>query len=182
MHRVKYLVYTDLDEFIVPRKSIGWSDMMKQMENEKYGSYMFRNAFFFERNINTTKDTGKHENSLAVNGTCNVEMPKFLTHLFRSPKVWDAGRRSKYIIKPLCTQLASILVHQVRHSGNYARYVVPPEYALLNHYRKLRRNVVIFGGNVKDLRILDEHTFAYQEKIVTTLNKRLCGIKPVLGK
>ena len=43
MYRVKYLVYTDLDEFIVPRKSIGWKDMMNQIDNEKYGTFVFRN-------------------------------------------------------------------------------------------------------------------------------------------
>lgn len=45
MYRVKYLVFTDLDEFIVPRKSFGWPGMMK-IENLKYDTYLFRHSYF----------------------------------------------------------------------------------------------------------------------------------------
>ena len=168
---VKYLVYTDLDEFIVPRKSIGWSDMMKQMENDKYGSYMFRNAFFFEIYNSSRIDAGESEVGFTHNETCRVRLPKILTHRFRWSKVWDVGRRSKYIKNPLCPGI--LRVHQVRDQQTCRRYVVPPDSALLNHYRKFRK--LPFQENViSHQRIPDEHAFVYQKKIVTALNRRLC--------
>ena len=171
MYMVKYLIYTDLDEFIVPRKSIGWSDMMKQIENDEYGSYMFRNAFFFEINNSSRIDAGESEVGFTHNETCRVRLPKILTHRFRSSKVWDAGRRSKYIKNPLCPGI--LLVHQVRDQQRCRRYVVPPDSALLNHYRKFRK--LPFHENViSHQRIRDEHAFVYQKKIVTALNRRLC--------
>jgi hypothetical protein len=174
MYWVKYLVFTDLDEYIVPRKSMGWPDMMEQLENEKYASYMFRNVFYFERN-DTGRGTARNEVRLA----CDVEMPKFLTRVFRSSKIWDSGRRSKYILKPLYVQSAAILVHQVRH-GKHARYIVPPEFALLNHYRQFRKRKLQEMRNEKGFRLIfDERTVAYKEKIVAALNKRLCGHRSV---
>ena len=176
MHWVKYLVYTDLDEFIVPRKSIGWADMMKQMENEKYASYMFRNTFFFESENNTGKHLAKMKVRLPSNGTCEIEMPKFLTYLFRSTKIWDVARRSKYIVKPVCLQSSHMLVHQVKHRGRLARYVVPPDYALMNHYRIFRKGILPVEENANGHQhIPDKDTLVYEEKIVAALNTRFCG-------
>ena len=176
MYKVKYLVYIDLDEFILPRKSIGWTEMMKQIENDKYGSYMFRNAFFFEINNNSEIDAGESEVGFTDNGTCRVKLPKFLTHRFRSSKVWDVGRRSKYIKNLLCPGI--LFVHQVRHQQTCKRYVVPPDYALLNHYRKFRK--LPFQENViSHERISDEHAIVYQEKIVAALKRRLCRSQSV---
>ena len=177
-YKVKYLVYTDLDEFILPRKSIGWTEMMKQIGNDKYGSYMFRNVFFFEINYNSAIDAGESEIGFTQNGTCRVKLPKILTHRFRSTKVWDAGRRSKYIKNLLCPGI--LLVHQVRHQQTCRRYVVPPDYALLNHYRKFRK-LPVQENAIRHQRIPDEHAFVYQEKIIAALNRRLCRSQSVLS-
>ena len=176
INKVKYLVYTDLDEFILPRKSIGWSEMMKQIENDKYGSYMFRNAFFFEINNNSEIDAGESEVGFTDNGTCRVKLPKILTHRFRSSKVWDVGRRSKYIKNLLCPGI--LLVHQVRHQQTCRRYVVSPDYALLNHYRKFRK-LPFQEHLIRHQRIPDEHAIVYKEKIVEALNRRLCPLQSV---
>ena len=103
-------------------------------------------------------------------------MPDFLTHVFRSWKVWEKGRRSKYIVKPYCPSI--FLVHQVIHKQNFAKYIVPPEHSLLNHYRKFRTGKLPVQEREKgSKRILDEGTFVYQQKIVAALNKRLCSLK-----
>ena len=83
---------------------------------------------------------------------------------------------SKYIVKPYCPSI--FLIHQVIHKVNFAKYVVPPDHSLLNHYRKFRKGKLPVQEREKcSRRILDEGTFVYQEKIVAALKKRLCSLK-----
>ena len=173
MYRVNYLVYTDLDEFIVPRKSIGWANMMKEIENDRYATYMFRNTFFFGKINNSALDKRKGMVRFSHNGSCGVELPKFLTSVYRSWNVYEAEVKSKYIIKPFCPSVC--LVHEVIHKGNFALYVVPPDYALMNHYRTFRNGELPDEENIEGRqRILDWVTVVYVEKIVAGLSGRLC--------
>ncbi|XP_028400972.1 uncharacterized protein LOC114524057 isoform X2 [Dendronephthya gigantea] len=83
LYRVKYLVYTDLDEFIVPKISLGWKDMMKTIESVRDGTYLFRHAYFFE-NLNATSTV---KTSFPCSGSRNVKLPSFLSRVTRSREI-----------------------------------------------------------------------------------------------
>ena len=179
MYRVKYLMYVDLDEFIVPRKSLSWSGMMKEIDNYKYGTYLFRHSFFFENYNNTVLDTSAKETELACNGSYRVELPKFLSSVIRLQKVNPPKEKSKYIVRPLYTSV--IGVHEIfSHVGDHIKtYVVPAEFALLHHYRTFTGGPhPVSASVVEDVkrhqRLPDERAFVYKDRIIAALRRRLC--------
>ena len=179
MYRAKYLVYVDLDEFIVPKKSLRWSGMMNKIYNYEYATYLFRHSFFFENYNNTVLDTSPKETEFTCNGSYRVELPKFLTSVIRLQKVNPPKQKSKYILRPLYTSV--IGVHEVfSHVEDHIRtYDVPPKYALLHHYRKFRGGLhPVDSSVVEDVkrhrRFPDERALIYKDEIVAALRRRLC--------
>lgn len=178
LHRVKYLVYTDLDEFIVPKKSLRWENMMEKIENFKYGAYLFRHAYFVKNN-NTIVKTIEHETEFTCNESYHVKFPKFLTHVTRSQKIYPPKEKSKYILKPLFTSMVG--VHEIfKYAEDHIKtYFVRPDRALLHHFRQFRGGLHPVSSSVlEDLRhhqyTSDERALVYEEKIVTVLRRRLC--------
>ena len=177
MFRVKYLVYIDLDEFIVPRKSLSWRSMMDDLEKSDYATYVFQHVFF--RNKKDGKDV---KNLTAIDFSCNrsrgyMDWPRFLSHTYRSQKVYPSRVRSKYIIKPSLTDRVG--VHEVFKHFNETlhAYIVPAETALLHHYRSFERNdiSVSLQDELHDANLLlDERTLVFKSKIVNELKKRIC--------
>ena len=165
LYRVKYLVYTDLDEFIVPKKSLGWEEMMKDIESVRDGTYLFRHAYFFE-NFNKTS---ANWTSFACSGSQNVKLPSFLTRVTRSREIHPPEIKSKYIIKP--TYALAVGVHEVfKHVEYHVRtYVVPPEYALLHHCRTFKG-----GRPPRYQRVPDARALVFKTKIVAGLKRQLC--------
>ena len=173
MYRVKYLVHTDLDEFIVPKKSLGWAGMMRGIENFKVGSYLFRHSYFFHSCNNTALDTGPKESEYVCNGSHRVELPTFLTSYVRLGKVHPAKQKSKYILRPLHTSVIGI--HEIfKYVGDHIKtYVVPSDYALMHHYRTFRGGLhPVSSAVVEDVK--RHRAFVYKEKIVAALRRRLC--------
>lgn len=168
MHRAKYLVYTDLDEFIVPKKSLGWAAMMTKIENFEFGTYLFKHVYFFASSSNTEKDKSANQMEFTCNGSYRVELPSFLTRKIRSRTIYPPRVKSKYITMPLYT--SSIGVHEMfEHVDNIKTYVVPSDFALLHHYRSTVGDEKLHEG------IPDGHaSAAYKEKIVAAMQKRLC--------
>jgi hypothetical protein len=179
MYRAKYLVYVDLDEFIVPKKSLRWSSMMDKIYNYEYATYLFRHSFFFENYNNTLLNTSPKETEFTCNGSYSVELPKFFTSVIRLQKVNPPKQKSKYILRPLYTSV--IGVHEVfSHVEDHIRtYDVPPKYALLHHYRKFRGGLhPVDSSVVEDVkrhrRLPDERALIYKDEIVAALRRRLC--------
>ena len=185
MYRVKYLVYTDLDEFVVPKKSIGWLDMMKEIDSFKYGTYLFRNAFFFQ----STNKNGLEKRAASVQSTPNVwcggKLPKFLTFVVRSWNVYSPRLRSKYLIKPVHPSIVG--VHHVFQQLKYERglilqtktYAVPEDVALLHHYRTFLQGELPAGEySSNHYNIPDDSALVYKENIVVELEKRVCTYRP----
>jgi hypothetical protein len=76
---------------------------------------------------------------------------------------------------------STIGVHEIfEHVGDHIKtYVVPPDYALLHHYRMFSGGPnPVAASTVEDVirnqRIPDERAFVYKEKIVAALRRRLC--------
>ena len=181
MHRVKYLVYTDLDEFIVPKTSLRWEEMMKKIENFQYGSYLFRHAYFLGKNNSTAFKTIERETYFTCNGSHHVKFPKFLTHLTRSKKIYPPKEKSKYILRPLFASIAG--VHEIfKHSEDHIQtYFVSADDALLHHVRQFKGGLHPASSSVlEDLKhheyTTDERALVYERNIVTALRRRLCHL------
>ena len=181
MYRVKYLVYTDLDEFVVPKKSIGWLDMMKEIDSFKYGTYLFRNAFFFENTNKNGLEKGGTKVQSTANLWCGGKLPKFLTFVIRSWNVYSPRIKSKYLIKPIHPSIVG--VHHVFQQLKYVRglvlqtktYIVPPDFALLHHYRTFLPGELPAGEDPSNRQnIPDDSALVYKENIVAELEKRVC--------
>ena len=80
MHRVKYLMYTDLDEIIVPQQHTDWSGMMEKLDQESCGAFIVRHVHLYGH---------------STTGTCNTsnkseyKMPRFVTFTQRAKKIRD---------------------------------------------------------------------------------------------
>jgi hypothetical protein len=158
--------------------------MMKKIENFKYDTYLFRHSYFFETYNNTSLDSlhvsvSASQTEFTCNGSYRVELPKFLTSVIRLRKVNPPKQKSKYILRPLYK--STIGVHEIfEHVGDHIKtYVVPPDYALLHHYRMLRGGPNPIAARTvehvkRQQRIPDERAFVYKEKIVAALRRRLC--------
>lgn len=181
LYRVKYLVYADLDEFIVPRKSLGWGTMMKKIENMQYGTFVFRHAFFFANNNETVFDANVNDAYFHCNGSHRMEFPKFLTHVVRSRKVYPSRLKSKFITKPLYSSVVGVHEMFKHNEDHVTSFVVPTNYALLHHYRTFMGGLhPISKSVIRDVkrhqRVQDERALVYKHKIVAALRKRLCRL------
>ena len=171
MFRVKYLVYTDLDEYIIPKRSLGWAGLMKEIDHFKYGAFVVRHVYFTKNSNTTVINTRSMKTEFSCNESDHVQLPRYLTWNFRSMDALPPYRRSKYIIKPFYTSVVG--VHRIfKYVEPHIRdYIVSPDQALLHHYRK-----VIQRGERKRIRqfIPDERALVYKEKVATALRTRLC--------
>jgi len=124
MHRVKYLIYTDLDEIIVPQQHPNWSEMMEKLDQELRGAFIFRMVHLYGNSTKGTCNTSKSE----------FKVPRFITFTQRSEAIKAEGTRSKLIVKP--KRFGRIGVHKIFELlKGYQPYNVSPEVALVYHYR-----------------------------------------------
>lgn len=127
MYKVKYLVFVDLDEVIVPQKASNWSEMMKGLDQPTRGSFEFRNVFYY-------KPSKAAEYISCDHSQHKFEIPRVISYTSRSNVVEDYEYRSKIIIKPPVT--VRIGVHlPFEHLSGYSVYRVPSEVGLVHHYR-----------------------------------------------
>ena len=167
MFRVQYLVFADLDELIVPAKSLSWSDMMKTIDHSSFGAFMFRHL--------TYVPPKKFNIETLVNGSfskCNdghkLLVPRSLEYYRKGAVILRYFRRTKLIVKPRL--LSSIGIHHV--SKFYHRTVqlcrVPAEVGLLHHYRRRR-------AYNEDAPHTPDHAFdAVAEKLMRSIHEMIC--------
>ncbi|KAL5022866.1 hypothetical protein ScPMuIL_002021 [Solemya velum] len=135
LHVSKFLVYEDLDEFIVPKTYDNWTSLLNTVDRlssgRDIGTYIFRNTFFRGEWADTDIEySGK---SFAKKYKSVV-----LLKLEREKKILPARQRSKYIIQP--TKVETVGIHATwRHRSGYNSYTVPFNVALLHHYRNWER-------------------------------------------
>ena len=110
MHKVKYLVYTDLDEHIFPMKHPSWHEMMKALDDGKTSAFYFPQIALFlnpkDPNITRLQNTY---------GWCSgpplklLQPPRILSFTLRSGKI--SKNKSKMMIKPLA--IRALKIHRV---------------------------------------------------------------------
>jgi hypothetical protein len=159
MYATQYLMFTDLDELIVPRCDgcNTWADMMTRIQTkcpEKLIQYSIMNAFFPTQ----VKDNKQYTRNLLPTKLKITSLLK----TYRAKEFGTHNERSKFIIKP--TFIRSNNIHSVMtvwggKPREHILCVVSPDDAALHHYRHLWRVVkdvvpddamIKFEGNITD--------------------------------
>ena len=157
MHRVKYLIYTDLDEIIVPQQHPFWSQMMEKLDQESRGAFIVRMVHLYG-------------NKTTHAGTCNsskseFKMPRFITFTQRAERIHEVGYRSKLIVKP--KMFGRIGVHKIFELlKGYQTYNVPPEVALLYHFRVPR----LYTSTARK----EDKMVKYSSDLLARIEARIC--------
>ena len=151
----EFIVNTDLDEFIIPKQDdvLTWDQMLQQLP--KHDVYLFLNAFFTPKRINSLTNYSWYEEATKLNLIT-------LLRLTRDLKVLDVSERTKYFARAETTNILG--THKViKTSGKVL--VVPPGSALLQHYR--RRYINATEGPFDDT-ILKK----YKDKLMKSVSKK----------
>ena len=165
IYRAKYLVYTDLDEIIVPLRHPSWSSLMHDIDiKPSQGTFMFENTFLYSTQGKETLRRTCQGKNLNI----SFASPRFLTFRSRSKPVLGS-RITKYITKTAVTLIPQVhkvltLVH------GYKSEVVPLSQALLYHYRIPYRKPLPSTNN----RLRDNIMNNYESKLLTAITDRLC--------
>ncbi|XP_064615369.1 beta-1,4-galactosyltransferase galt-1-like [Liolophura sinensis] len=124
MARFKYLVFNDLDEFIVPRNATTWSEMVEEifkdssqinLTSSNTAGFAFKSAFFSPKE--------------PIDGTYKV---RFLQYFYRTKTF--SSLRTKMIVKP--RNIFELGIHHISHPiKNAVTVPVDPSIALIHHYR-----------------------------------------------
>ena len=136
MYKVKYLVFVDLDELIVPRQHRNWMKMVSAIDKTDIGAFQFNHVTTYP------KDYYKPFNWTCTGGRSvsnSTRPPLFLRHLRRTlpysvlkDLVWSG--RQKVMTKPVLIKKMGI--HSAISFFNSARqHTVPAEIGLMYHYR-----------------------------------------------
>lgn len=129
MYRSSYIVFTDLDEVIVPRGAFDWSMMMSRLPPAPhYGGYIVQNVFYY---LDKEDDANNSQSNL-------VRQLKLKTLLKTSrdllPLPWYS--RSKYIVQPSIAEVLGVhFIYRYIDNSVTMSYEVAEEQALLHHYR-----------------------------------------------
>lgn len=121
----KYLVYEDLDEFIIPRLHDTWAELVHEREqlHRAVSAFSFKCVFFrkeWKRPYQQFRTAAMKYKSV------------ILTHTQKEMKYFRHGIRSKLIINPSLT--VSVGVHQVWQTSGSVD-LVSEHIASLHHYR-----------------------------------------------
>ena len=124
----RYVVFQDLDELVVPKKQQSWTMLMASLPSNA-SAYMLRSSYFPLDWPSVKSGINKIANKIAK--TYNAHA--FLK-VFREERIFGRAVRSKYIVDPLRVEIVGI--HNVwKFKRGGAPYYVPPEVALVHHYR-----------------------------------------------
>ncbi|KAK7491525.1 hypothetical protein BaRGS_00017164 [Batillaria attramentaria] len=147
-HASKLVVFTDLDEVIVPHVHGTWSAMLDSLrqrtnDSDHIAVFTFRNAFFY------LSPPGPASNKTLIGHTDQVstlltaeqeEQARWLglssaRRLYRTLYIWGDRDRSKMIVDPLRVAMVGIHYPHFLAKG-YRAVIVHPNLALLHHYRQ----------------------------------------------
>ena len=158
MHKVRHLLYTDLDEVIVPQYHQNRSEMITAIDSTSIGGFHVRHVAL----------SGKLAPKMLriCNSNKEIEIPRFMKFTERSLP-YSLPQRAKYIIKP-----EAFAVVQTHKPGKllkgYSTYSVPSEIALLYHYR-----IPILHDNSGEI-VKDDRLTEYFPELIERIQQRIC--------
>ncbi|ESO82683.1 hypothetical protein LOTGIDRAFT_155701 [Lottia gigantea] len=129
LYSSEHLVYTDLDEFIVPRNADNYKELIRKLDTRPLsnGAFIFR-CVFFRKEWPQIKGDFK--------GRKEAEKFKSITLLTtsREKRIWPTYQRSKYIVKPKGVEVVGI--HNIwSYRSGYSSLPIDSSNARLHHYR-----------------------------------------------
>lgn len=138
MFTSKMVIFTDMDEMIVPKKHGTWRELVKFLIYKGQGSagtFIFQNAFF-RTEWPDDKSFVNARTSPADSSSINVIS---LLKTKREKYIYPWGLRSKYICDP--SKVEMVGVHNVWRFVNdsFTELDVPSDIGLLHHYRSWNR-------------------------------------------
>ena len=161
MYKVRYMIYTDLDELIVPQKHQNWSQMITEIDRKSIGGFQVRHV--------ARSPEGFYNKLTVCNSSKEIEMPRYMTFTEQSAP-FPIGKKSKFIIKPYT--LAKVGIHSPGELlKGYYTYYVPSEIALLYHFRLPPRYT---HNNVKDM---DYKLAKYFPDLIARIEQRVCYVR-----
>lgn len=151
MYVSKFVVFEDLDEFIIPQKHENWSKMMSNLP-EGMGAYIFRCVFF-------RKEWPDVDTEFSGKDTALKYKMSTLLKQNREPKFLGKTHRSKYIVDP--KQIDTVGIHNVWKLRAGARsHFVNPEFARMHHYRNWE------NPNDAKTGVLDDRILMYKDRLL----------------
>ena len=174
MHRVKYLMFVDLDEVIVPRRYFNWQDMMAEIDHPYVDSFIFVNAVFMKTPNMDQLEQSKDWLSWRSQLCSIIPLPDYLNSFNRVNCRFHYYMRSKMIVKP--TEMVDIDIHGVcTRAGNTTHYFVLDDNVVSQHYRKIptiecRKN----RKTRKYESTHDEWITRYATPLLKAMNEHLC--------
>ncbi len=171
MLRAKYLVFTDIDEIVVPQKHKNWSKMMAAIDKDNTSAYIFNHASCMGANKESWENYLK-------NWTCDGKkitdypIPLYIQHNYRTPpypyhKDIKAFRQ-KTIVKPTFSTTMGIHTSHKLLNGTTAKKV-PSEIGILNHYRNPP-----LCDKCKEFLLPDERLSYLAPELFTRIRSKIC--------
>lgn len=153
-HTHKYVAVVDLDEVMTPRQHFNWSEMMQSLSRPKVGAYLFQHAYF-RRN-----STGEKPYLISQQSRWRTDVVTPPGKI-RCKSMYVASRAIKADV-----HFPYALVEK------FEEYVVPPEVAMLHHYRP--EPMENFRKHPEQYRFIeDTHMDRYKKALKRIVLKRL---------
>jgi hypothetical protein len=161
MFSSRYVVFTDLDEFAIPRNTMTWTDMLAREFPcpKERGAFLFPNCFF-------RRDWRDDEHA-----TDAVKRLQLVTQLKvnREDNVWPHFSRSKYMLQPrMIVQIGVHFVFEFLDRNVEGHCEVPHSTAMLHHYRLWEDEEGFEAPQVRDTT-----AHKYQASLVTSVTRTL---------
>ncbi|CAL1526669.1 unnamed protein product [Lymnaea stagnalis] len=123
--RSQYLVYTDIDEFIIPRSHDDWAGLVREQEKSspKFSSLLVQCTFFRKE---WPKPAPGFEKGVQMYN------PVILKYTSREKQIYPHNSRSKYLLNPQLVK--TVGVHFIWENTGAVVKLQEPQ-ALLHHYR-----------------------------------------------
>ena len=134
MYKSRFLVFSDLDELIVPKVHANWKGVLGSVQEQqrmrkfnKFGAFLFQCVFF-------RTDWPSDPNATAIPDANQYNILTLLKTK-REKDIFPWGMRSKYIADPLKVEMVGI--HNIWKfvANRYMEFNVPASLGLLHHYR-----------------------------------------------
>lgn len=164
-YKSKFLVFMDVDEFIVPRNYKNWTMMFDSLK-DKYniGAYVFRCTFFRMEWEDTPKNFSGKDLALKFRVIS-------LLKLNRESKIYPMFIRSKIIVQPL--RVETMGIHNIwSFRPGYQPIEIGQTQALLHHYRNW------YNPNTNN-RVYDDTMLKFRDNILRRIVKRWKKLKNV---
>lgn len=154
----EFIVFTDLDELIVPRKHDTWDEMVVTLEsNGPNDVFTFLCTFF-------RTEWPDYDESFDNKIVAQKYRLMTLLKVNREPQILSAHARSKFIVRP--AKITAVGIHNVWSRLDGSREViVDPSVGLLHHYRN-------WGKPEDTQRLSDPYLHKFAQKFTDTVSHR----------